>query len=80
LRGVLAIIFGVLAFVWPGNAILTLVIRFGGIRTHRGVFAVVGRVMGAGGANMRWFLVLEGIAGIVIGGDYIGFTETLLLR
>src|ERR671923_2512153 len=41
LRGVLAIIFGVLAFLWPGLTLITLVLLFGAYALVDGVFAVI---------------------------------------
>ena len=40
LRGVLAILFGVLAFVWPGITVLTLIILFGVYAIVDGMVAV----------------------------------------
>jgi uncharacterized membrane protein HdeD (DUF308 family) len=66
LRGVLAIAFGVLAFFWPGITLLVLVAFFGAYALIAGIFAIVEAVAHAAGSQ-RWWLLLEGIAGIVAG-------------
>ena len=38
LRGICAIVFGVLAFVWPGLTLLTLVLLYGAFALADGVF------------------------------------------
>ncbi len=67
-RGVLAIIFGILAFVWPGMVLLTLVILYGIYALTDGVAALV---FAAGGgrseAGKTWPLVVIGLAGIAAG-------------
>lgn len=67
LRGVLAILFGALAFVWPGITWLTLIIMFG-------VYAIVDGVVTAATGLARtkdtprwWTFLLEGFIGIAAG-------------
>lgn len=67
LRGVAAIIFGILAFAWPGITLLTLVLFWGAYALIDGVLAIVAAIKG--GAPMpRWWLAIVGIAGLVAGG------------
>jgi uncharacterized membrane protein HdeD (DUF308 family) len=66
LRGVFAIIFGVLAFVWPGITLLTLVLFYGTFAFADGVLSLSHAVMG-GNVGSRWWLALVGIAGIAAG-------------
>jgi uncharacterized membrane protein HdeD (DUF308 family) len=66
LRGVAAIIFGVLAFVWPGITLLTLVLFYGAFALVDGVLAIIAAVRG-GNPMPRWWLAIVGIAGIVAG-------------
>jgi uncharacterized membrane protein HdeD (DUF308 family) len=66
LRGIFAILFGVLAFVWPTITLATLVLLFGAYALVDGVFALIGAIRG-GGREPWWLLVLEGLVGIGIG-------------
>src|SRR5205085_2116457 len=68
LRGVLSIVFGIAAFIWPRDAFAALVILFGAYALVDGIFAVVTGIAGSGASGgMRWSLVLGGLAGIIIG-------------
>ncbi|HEX6542459.1 MAG TPA: HdeD family acid-resistance protein [Ktedonobacterales bacterium] len=67
LRGVLAIIFGILALVWPGITLVVLIAFFGAYALIDGIVAVYVAIRGRE-ANRNWgWLLIEGIAGIVIG-------------
>ncbi len=67
LRGILAIIFGVLAMIWPGITMMVLVILFGAYALVDGVFGIASAIFrGAAGGNRLW-LVLEGILGVAVG-------------
>jgi uncharacterized membrane protein HdeD (DUF308 family) len=66
IRGAAAIVFGVLALVWPGITILALVIVFGAYAIVDGVFALVGAIRGVPGESRPW-LALVGVLGIVAG-------------
>ena len=67
LRGLAAIVFGVLTLVWPGITLLALVALFGAYALVDGIFAVVAALQNAGGRKYWWALLLEGIAGIAAG-------------
>src|SRR5688500_2622037 len=67
LRGVLGILFGLLAFIWPGITWLTLVIMFGIYAIVDGLVAI-----GTGLARTRessrwWTFLLEGLLNIGAG-------------
>src|SRR6187431_1991594 len=66
LRGIAAIIFGVLAFVWPGLTLVTLVLFYGAFVLIDGVLALAHAIMG-GNMGSRWWLALVGVAGIAAG-------------
>lgn len=66
LRGLAAIAFGVLAFVWPGISLLSLVVVYGVYAIVDGVFALGGGVTG-GGAAPRWWLVVVGLISLAAG-------------
>jgi uncharacterized membrane protein HdeD (DUF308 family) len=67
LRGLLSILFGVLAFVWPGITILTFVFLYGAYALVDGIFAIVAAIRGEGGAGPRWWLAVVGLLGIAAG-------------
>lgn len=67
IRGVAAILFGILAIVSPGLTALVLVSFFGAYLLVDGIFALVGAVRAAERKTEWWPLVIEGIAGIAIG-------------
>ena len=62
LRGILAILFGVLAYTWPGLTILILVTLWGAYALVDGIFGVVAGVRGKWGS-----LVVIGLIGIAAG-------------
>lgn len=66
LRGICAIIFGLLTFIWPAGTLLTLVLLYGAYAFVDGVFALGAAFMG-GGPAPRWWLVVVGVLGIAAG-------------
>ncbi len=66
LRGLAAIVVGVLAFIWPGITLITLVLFYGAFTLVDGVFSLVAAVRG-GGVVPRWWLVLVGVLGVLVG-------------
>ncbi len=66
-RGVLGIIFGVLALIWPEKAVTVLVMLFGAFAMMDGVFAMVAGIIASVFHDRWWAISLEGLAGIVIG-------------
>ncbi len=67
LRGALAIVFGVAAFVWPGPTFDVLVLLFGAYAFFDGVVVLTFGLMAAGTHGRWWPLVLGGIVGLAIG-------------
>jgi len=67
LRGLCALAFGVLAFMWPGLSLLTLVLLYGIYALADGVLAIGAAVTGRRGAVPTWWLVLIGALGIAAG-------------
>jgi uncharacterized membrane protein HdeD (DUF308 family) len=65
LRGVAAVLFGVLAFVWPGVTLVVLVLLWGAYALLDGVLALVAAFRTE--HDHRWWLVFEGIVGIGAG-------------
>jgi uncharacterized membrane protein HdeD (DUF308 family) len=66
-RGLVAIVFGVLTLVWPGISLLVLVALFGAYALVDGIFSVIAALQHAGGRKDWWALLLEGIVGIAAG-------------
>ena len=67
LRGIAGIVFGVLAFAWPGLTLVTLVLLYGAYALVDGIFALLGAFTGRGKPLPTWWLVLVGIFGIAAG-------------
>jgi uncharacterized membrane protein HdeD (DUF308 family) len=67
LRGVVAIAFGVLAFLWPGLTLYALVILFGAFVIVDGVLALVGAFRRREGRRPDLFMIIGGLAGIAAG-------------
>ena len=81
LRGIAAIIFGVLAFAWPGLTLLTLILLYGAYALTDGVIAIIAAIKGDAPAA-RWWLAVVGILGIVVGAFTFmlpGMTALILL-
>jgi uncharacterized membrane protein HdeD (DUF308 family) len=66
-RGVVAVIFGVLALIWPGQTLQALVLVFGAYALVDGVFAMIAGITARKYFDRWWAVLLEGIAGVVIG-------------
>jgi uncharacterized membrane protein HdeD (DUF308 family) len=66
-RGVAAVIFGVLALIWPGQALQALVLVFGAYALVDGIFAVIAGIAAREYFDRWWAVLLEGMVGVVIG-------------
>ncbi len=64
LRGVFAVLFGLLTFFIPGITLLTLVLLFGAYVLLDGIFDIVSAIRTP---SRHWALILEGIVGIIAG-------------
>jgi uncharacterized membrane protein HdeD (DUF308 family) len=67
LRGVLAVIFGALAFAWPAIALLALVTLWGAFALADGILSLIAawRIRDAG--RPLWPLILMGFLGVAVG-------------
>jgi uncharacterized membrane protein HdeD (DUF308 family) len=82
LRGIVAILFGVLAFVWPGITLTTLVLFFGAYVFVTGVFLIINAVGSQKEKDDWWLPLIEGLMGVGIGIMTViapGITEITLL-
>src|SRR5947209_1896313 len=67
IRGLLAVLFGLAAIVWPGLTLLALVYLFGAYALVDGVVAVIVSIQERRNFRQWWVLLLGGLAGIAAG-------------
>ena len=67
LRGVVAVIFGIMIFTSPGLSLLSLVFLFGGYAFIDGVGNAVTAIAGRDEQENWWVLLLAGLAGVGVG-------------
>jgi uncharacterized membrane protein HdeD (DUF308 family) len=67
LRGLLAVLVGIVTFVWPSATLAALVLLFGAYALIDGALSLMGAFR-ASAAHERWgALLLEGVVGLVVG-------------
>ena len=66
-RGVAAVLFGVMTFVWPVITLAVLVLMWGAYALVDGVFAVIGSFKRDAGQAFPWWLFITGLAGVLAG-------------
>ena len=67
LRGICSLIFGLLAFVWPGITLLSLVFIFGAYALADGIFAIIAGLRAPKEFKRWWLLLIEGILSVIAG-------------
>lgn len=67
LRGLIAILFGILAYIWPGITMVTLILLFGSYALIDGVFATVGSLVHHKDYEDWWLVLLAGLVSIAAG-------------
>src|SRR4051794_18320940 len=67
LRGLFAVLFGIMAFAWPGITLGALVLLYGAYALVDGIFAIAAALAGRTGGLPWWAMLLEGVAGIAVG-------------
>jgi uncharacterized membrane protein HdeD (DUF308 family) len=67
LRGVLAILFGLSAFIWPGITLLTLIVLFGVYAIADGLIAIWTGFSRTRESTRWWTFLLEGLLDIAAG-------------
>ena len=67
LRGIAAIVFGLLAWFYPGMTLALLVIFFGAYVLADGVIALFAALSGRAPSESRWIVGLVGALGVLIG-------------
>lgn len=66
-RGVIVIIFGIMALTRPEQMLQALVLLFGAFMLMNGIFAVIAGIASHKTFDRWWAMLLEGLAGILIG-------------
>jgi len=66
-RGVMAIVFGLVAFLWPGATLFALVMLFGFYALADGFIAVAAGLTHTKDSPRWWVFLLEGLVGIAAG-------------
>ena len=61
-RGLVALLFGIMAFAWPGPTLVALVLLYGAYAFVDGV-----TTLSVGITARRWCFVLSGLAGVAVG-------------
>jgi uncharacterized membrane protein HdeD (DUF308 family) len=82
LRGLAAIAFGVIAFLWPAITLVSLIYLFGIYAIVDGVLAIWAAFNTPGQPGPRWWLGLSGVVSIIAGIVaflYTGMTALILL-
>ena len=64
LRGVIALVFGILAFLWPGLTLLTLVALFAAYALLNGVVSIAGAAMNRRYDREWWLILILGMVSI----------------
>jgi uncharacterized membrane protein HdeD (DUF308 family) len=67
LRGIAGIIFGILAFMWPGITLTVLVFLFGAYALVDGAFSIVAGIKSYGENKRWWLLLIEGVLSVLAG-------------
>ena len=67
LRGIVAVVFGLIAIFMPVAAFLSLVFVFGAFALVDGIFTIVSAFTSNAKSENWWWLIFEGLFGILIG-------------
>lgn len=67
LRGVIAVLFGILAWIWPGLTLLALVVLWGVYSIADGVLSLITAFRWRDSGKPLWPLIVVGLAGIAAG-------------
>jgi uncharacterized membrane protein HdeD (DUF308 family) len=66
-RGIIALIFGIVVLAWPGVALVVFALFFGAFVFVDGIFTLVAAINYKEGGGRRVWLYVSGIAGIIVG-------------
>lgn len=82
LRGVAAILFGIMAFIWPGTTLTALVLLLGAYFFIDGIATIAHSVSARKVTDIWWVMLIQGIASVVFGALTLfwpGLTSVLLI-
>ena len=82
LRGICAVVFGSLAFIWPGLTLLSLVLLYGAYALVDGILSIACGVAGGAASRSWWVMIIVGLLGVAAGIVtvlYPGITAIVLL-
>jgi uncharacterized membrane protein HdeD (DUF308 family) len=82
LRGVVAVLFGIFAFVWPGKTLAAVVLVFGAFALADGILSLIAAFKVRDQGKPFWSLVIVGLLGIAAGAAtffWPGMTALLLV-
>ena len=79
LKGVFAIIFGILILAWPGLTIEVLVIIYGVFALVGGILSMIIGLFTIGKYSNWWVMFLEGVLGFIVGGIVLKWPAISLL-
>jgi len=66
--GIASVIFGVLAFMWPGLTLFVLAVFFAATVFVDGIVTIVSAIRNRGTASHWWLWLLLGVLGVIAGG------------
>jgi uncharacterized membrane protein HdeD (DUF308 family) len=66
-RGILAVLFGLIALFQPGGTTVTLITLFGAFAVVNGIFALIAAFRMSAHNDRWWALILEGALGMIAG-------------
>ena len=66
LRGVFAVLFGLVALFWPGVTLAMLVLLFGIFALSEGILTIIAAISNRKEKDW-WIVLIEGIAGVLVG-------------
>ena len=82
LRGICAVVFGILSFGWPGLTLLSLVLLYGAYALVDGLLSIACGVAGSAAPRSWWVMITVGLLGVAAGIVtflYPGITAVVLL-
>jgi len=82
LRGLAAILFGILTLIWPGLTLEVLILFFGAFALLDGAFSAVSAIANRKHDRTWWWFLIAGLAGVVVGVltfVYPGLTAIILV-